>query len=567
MNLLTKKQYITIISVVLCLIVYLLRINGYVLMDSLSEAKYVVSVSDVHNLREILLPLANGVFFIDIGVIYSLIIKFSASLFGGMTEFAVRIPEVFIVFLTLLTSFFVIKNLTTAKMAFVSTSMLFGSMAFVVYSSITSPYMFSACFLIISVLLSFYLIVSCENENKKYFYLLFWVAVLLTVFTGKLSNIFLVSAIILPFIADKEKFKSFIKPINFFPGFLLFLFFSALYLYKGFTVYSSEFSGFLLYSLKPAVADYLAENSYLHCLKEITIPFLLGLLPWLFSFVFLVPKILVKIIRTIFDKDFSLLTLPNEELFFHLMLWASFCSLGYAFIWGTGDFAPLIFAIFFISLTISYYWYKNIEENKYKKSVWISSLIFYIILILLAIIAIFSNLFITEAQKIYIEPLVIPVSVVALLVAIPGSVSLFLKRRLLNFSIHLFFSVLLFFLSTGMVYNYINSFGENDLINCALKAKQDNAILATYDIKNQYLLSYYYGSQVIFNGSINAEQINNNYGNDRNVYIVLKHKDLAYFDKFFVYEIVATGKQYCEITNIKYLPNDEVEQDTLQTEE
>ena len=73
-------------------------------------------------------------------------------------------------------------------------------------------------------------------------------------------------------------------------------------------------------------------------------------------------------------------------------------------------------------------------------------------------------------------------------------------------------------------------------------------------------MTYYYGAPVVFNATLSAEEIYNNYGDSREFYLVLRHTDLAYFDKFFVYEIVASGKQYCEITNIKYLPTDEVKE-------
>ena len=169
-------------------------------------------------------------------------------------------------------------------------------------------------------------------------------------------------------------------------------------------------------------------------------------------------------------------------------------------------------------------------------------------------------LFVTPIQKTYIEPLINPIILITLLVAIPGLIAIMLRRRLLNYSIHIVFSVLIYFFTTGLFYNYINSFGENDLVNFAIKARDDGAILVTYDIKNKYSMNYYYNGNVFFNGVLTAEEIYNNYGAKRNVYIVLKHTDLAYFDKFFVYEIIATGKQYCEITNVKYLPKDEVEE-------
>ena len=74
-------------------------------------------------------------------------------------------------------------------------------------------------------------------------------------------------------------------------------------------------------------------------------------------------------------------------------------------------------------------------------------------------------------------------------------------------------------------------------------------------------MTYYFADKVEFNKMLTADEIYQKYGNTRKTYLVLKHNDLSYFDKFFVYEVVTTGKQYCGITNIKYLPVDEVKED------
>jgi hypothetical protein len=128
----------------------------------------------------------------------------------------------------------------------------------------------------------------------------------------------------------------------------------------------------------------------------------------------------------------------------------------------------------------------------------------------------------------------------------------------MNYSVHILFSITFFFLLTGLFFNYINSFGENDLVNFAIKARKDGARLATYDITNKFSMLYYYKSPIVFNKKMTPEEIHSKYGDVREVYLIVKLDDLSYFDKYFVYEILASGKKYCEITNIKYLPTDEL---------
>ena len=71
-------------------------------------------------------------------------------------------------------------------------------------------------------------------------------------------------------------------------------------------------------------------------------------------------------------------------------------------------------------------------------------------------------------------------------------------------------------------------------------------------------MTFYYQKSVGFNGRYSAEDLFKLYGDTRKYYMVVKINDLIYLDRYFVYEVVETGKKYCAITNIKYLPSDEV---------
>ncbi|MDO5305535.1 MAG: hypothetical protein Q4E87_08190, partial [bacterium] len=250
--------------------------------------------------------------------------------------------------------------------------------------------------------------------------------------------------------------------------------------------------------------------------------------------------------------------MTNERKVFCISLWAFCVSAILLIIYPKNNYATLVPIIYFSSMMVSHYWYKHVVSDRHKISVNVSSLIYYSLIVLVTVAAVIVYFFFSQIQKTYIESLIPPLIIITLFVAIPGIIAIVLKRKVLNYSVHILSSVLFFFILTGLLFNYVNSFGENDLVNFSIKAKKDGARLATYDIPNKYSMDYYFKAPVVFNGKMTAEEIYKNYGDTTEVYLVLKLADLAYLDKFFVYEIIATGKQYCEITNIKFLPKDEV---------
>lgn len=555
-----KKEIIIALLVgVLLLAVFLSKISGYLFMEILQEAKFVGAAIGMANIFDIFSPQLNGSQFYDAAPLYYLFLHVSSLIFGCFTEFSARIPSVLVFLSTFFITYILVRRMTNKVYALIAALTTMSSALLILFATISSPYMLSSCFSICSILAAVTSTFSNNKKHKQWYYFWFWIGITLSVLTGGLREVLLPILVVVPVVVFSRRKKEFLAFSNFFPGVLIFcgMLYSSLFL-------ACKINGYDTFVYLPEllqkvfIIDFSQEHYLCHC-EKFLLAFVVGLMPWVFSLLAMFASYFSRILKFLKNRNyFSEFEMTNERKVFCIFLWAFVVSGILLIIYPKNNYATLVPIVYFSSMMVTHYWYKNIVSDRHRLSVNVSSLIYYSLIVLVTVAAVIIYFFFSQIQKTYIESLIPPLIIITLFVAIPGIIAIVLKRKVLNYSVHILSSVLFFFILTGLLFNYVNSFGENDLVNFSIKAKKDGARLATYDISNKYSMDYYFQAPVVFNGKMTAEEIYKNYGDTTEVYLVLKLADLAYLDKFFVYEIIATGKQYCEITNIKFLPKDEV---------
>ncbi|MGN0015625.1 MAG: glycosyltransferase family 39 protein [Candidatus Gastranaerophilaceae bacterium] len=541
-----KELYILLLISAFCLFVYAFQIKSYLLLEIFGEAKYVsAAFSSIFSFNDIFTPKLNGVPFFEAGPLYYLILEFSALIFRGFSVFSARFPSVFIAFSTIIAIYFLSRRIFNKQFALIASLSSLATLSFIIFSCVSSPSMIASCFITLSVLFGITPLFIGHEGHKKYYFFSFWIFLTLAVLTQGLYGMLFPLFVIIFIYTFFRKLSDFIKPNHFIQGFLVFIISTIIWLIfafmnNGFDVLRAE----LMY-ITPKLLSLKAYKSFL-CNFSLFI--FVGFMPWFFAVLIMFYNSLKNLIK---NKNTNNVCDNNEKTFLITMLFATLFSLILYLLYGVSDFARLIPAAIFSALFVSYYWYKTICLGENIKSVQNSSFLFYISLVIFAVIIVFAYFFVSPVLKIYIEDLVVPIISLTLLVAIPGIIAVVLNRNVLNYSLHIIMSIMLFWFSTISFYNYVNSFGTKDLISFSIKAKKDNSILITFDLNNKYVMSYYYNNSVIFNSFLPPEEFYDKFGDSKNIYIVLKLTDLAYFDQSFTYEIVGTGKHYCEITNIK----------------
>ena len=105
----------------------------------------------------------------------------------------------------------------------------------------------------------------------------------------------------------------------------------------------------------------------------------------------------------------------------------------------------------------------------------------------------------------------------------------------------IFMSALTIALST-FIFNFVVNFGENELIEYAKYAKENNLKLATFDFGHRYSTIFYYGNKVEIQEEPNYEWLNNKLAED--YVIILKNKNMITMPSEVKVDVFKSGKKY-----------------------
>ena len=533
--------FIEFIIVALLLTVAFLRIKGYFLTSF--ESKYVTYAISSNSFPDIVKSIADGVNIFENSPIYLLITKFFISIFGSSSEFIVRLPVLLISFITTFFLYFFLNNYTNKKYAVISTLTFALNISFLTFSSVSIPQIMAANFTMLAVLFGFVPLLPQNLPNKHLYFIGFWVITFMVIYTDLFTGILPLLIVGLSYII-LGKTKKLLNLIN-----IILCIFSVFVI-----LYNWQLVSYKVAESIP-IFDTLFVDGRLNIPPYIFLKYFtglfIGLMPWTVLF-FVITAISLfngSLIQKLNIKDFS-----NDKRFLAVSFIGFFVTSFVFFL--NHSVTNIILAVSFASFYIAYFWHKYIVEEKFKSAFNFASSFFFVTTLLFAITSIFIYFFFDNSVKGYIEPLLIPLITITLLVSIPGLIVIMLDKRWYVFIAHLIFSLTFYFMLTGVLFDYLNSFGESELIDYACNAKNNVKTLATYDLRSKYVLPYYFGNIVEFNDKIPIEEFFEKYGNNYDVRVIAKIKNLEDFDKYFVYEIINTGKFYCVITNIKKLPED-----------
>ena len=89
---------------------------------------------------------------------------------------------------------------------------------------------------------------------------------------------------------------------------------------------------------------------------------------------------------------------------------------------------------------------------------------------------------------------------------------------------------------------FVVNFGENELIEYAKYAKENNLKLATFDFGHRYSTIFYYGNKVEIQEEPNYEWLNNKLAED--YVIILKNKNMITMPSEVKVDVFKSGKKY-----------------------
>lgn len=507
-------------------------IGTYALMD-VDETRYVSIARDMFHSKDFMTLYLNGEYFFEKPPLYFWGECFFFALFGKINEFTARFPVALygtlICFLVYLTG----RRIVSRKFGVLSALILATSLEFVILAKFAILDIVLAMCTAFSVCFGF-LTYFCSERSKKYLWWLFYM------FSGLAVMAKGIPGFVVPFgtmfftaIAAK-RFKELFKPIYWIPGFILFLLVVLPWHVLMFKIHDPLF--FNEYIIKHHIerfftSDYVGREQPFYFF---IVTLLWGFFPWIFSFV---AAIAAKF-RAI--KLYAYETLNDEQKFLYLNV-ITFLWIMVFFSISSTKLITYLLPIYVPAAFITGYIWNHYD--KFKKQLDISSYILGGIVLIAFIAGLCTPLYLPS--QLYQDILTIKWFCIVVLFFV-GIFTLYFTRKNKPYAL---FAVLVGFIlfvsafATEEFFEVDYTFGQNDLIEFAKYARDNNYDLGAVHLSRKYSLLYYGERIVDYREEDEAKDMLRN----KNEVIVISKKDLNRVMNGADYEILKTGRRYCLI--------------------
>ena len=191
---------------------------------------------------------------------------------------------------------------------------------------------------------------------------------------------------------------------------------------------------------------------------------------------------------------------------------------------------------------LAFSWVKYLENGEYDKQINITTHVWFGILLVASIVAMFTQFFLPE--KIYADIVSVKWFTIILLFVfgVIGILVTKLNKKYLVFATLVAFVTVLSAFGIGRYFNLDYKFGQNDLMKYGKYAIDNNLSIITINNPNRYSLNYYGPKKVKF-GQYASIQDAFNDGDLKTVFIIRKN-ELKYYKEIPNYTTIFEGKKY-----------------------
>ncbi len=549
-----KKHHEVLIFTAILIVCYLLfftNMGKYPLFD-VDETRYVSMARDMLLNNNWMTLKLNNEFFFEKPPLYFWLVNSCFLLFGQISEAVARIPGAICATVSVLMMYFSGKKVASNKFALFSALILATSFEFLMLARVAILDIVLTAMIIISTLSGF-LTFFLEEKKKIIAWYAFYIFSALAVLTKGIPGFIVPFGTLFISYLFAGKVKDIFKIKYFVPGVILFLLITlpwhiAMLQEHGHLFYRE-------YIYKHHIERFVNSNElgrkepfYFYILV-----FIAGFLPWTLFFIsMLIDKIKSCYVKTksyfFENKEKSLASKWEDFNSLHKFLALNIVFFIFTFLFFSSSstklptyilpaFAPAAFLL-------GNYWVEHIVGLEHDRKIMISTIILNSVLVIAAIAAIFTPLYLSGDLLKDVNLFRTPVIVLLFVVPSIGIFASIVKQRMLTFFTNIILVIGISLIGSLYVFNFICKFGENDLINFAIKAKNDKVKLATYDFGRRYSLIYYYEGVIDFQTENDVDWLKKYSSENPSAYVVVKLKNLESFDRNFKYKVVDTGKKY-----------------------
>lgn len=523
-----KDLFLFLSLVLICYFVFFFNIGNYALMD-VDETRYVSMARDMFHSKDFLTLYLNDEYFFEKPPLYFWGECLSFAIFGKVNEFTARFPVALYGTLSTFLVYFVGKKVVSRRFGFISAVMLATTLEFVILAK------FAILDIVVTTCIGFSIMFGILSQFARRKHLCWW---LFYVFSGlavlaKGIPGFVVPFAVMFFITLAN--KTFKQSLKYMPvGFLLFFLIALPWHIAMFKIHDPLF--FNEYIMKHHINRFFSssqidrEQPFYYYILTI----LWGLIPWVFS-ALAVAFTKIKEIKVSKFMFFNLIAFAVTLLFFSAS--------------STKLITYILPIYFFTANILGFIWEDYIFNDKFKKPINISVYIVGGICIIVGILACFMQYYLPE--QIYQDVLSIKWFSIGVVTAFGTSSILCAIKdwRKGVFVCYALFIIITSAFGTKLFYNLDYKFGQNDLMQFAQYAKENNKKIVVLNSERRYSVLYYYGRHVYYI-SLDDEEEMKKFGDmldDRDVVVVVKDKKLPAVDKELDFDIITDGRKYSMI--------------------
>lgn len=530
----------------ICYFVFFFNIGNYALMD-VDETRYVSMARDMFHSKDFLTLYLNGDYFFEKPPLYFWGECLSFAIFGKINEFTARFPVALYGTLSTLIVYFTGKKIVSRRFGFISAVILATTLEFVMLAKFAILDIVVTTCVGFSVMFGF-LTQFVQDKNKKYFWWLFYIFSGLAVMAKGIPG-FVVPFAVMFFVTIANKtFKQVFRPQYILPGFLLFFLIVVPWHLIMFKIHDPLF--FREYIIKHHLERFLNSNEinreqpfYFYFITV-----LWGLIPWVFS------AIAVGITKLKSFKKFAVENLSDRHKFLLFNVIAFAVTMLFFSSSSTKLITYILPVYFFTAFIMGALWESYVFDEKCKKPVNLSVYILGGICIFAGVVTCFAK-YVLPSQ-VYSDLLIIKWFCISLVI-IFGISSILCAVKNFRKGVFACYALLIIITSafgTKLFYNMDYEFGQNDLMQFAKYAKENNKKIVVLNNERKYSVLYYYGSPVDKNTKSRVYFISQDDNeemaklghilDDRDVVVVVREKQMPQVDKTLDFDIILDGRKY-----------------------
>lgn len=534
--LLSKKVMFCVLGFIVTYLLFFHNMWAYDLMD-VDETRYIDMARHMIKSHDYLTLYMNGNYFFEKPPLFFWIENIGFLLFGKVSSGLARLPIAIEALLACCAVYYACQKAVSKKFGLVAAIIAGSCLEFLILSKVAILDMLLTSCITISTfagLTTFFV----SKENKKYFWWIFYIFSALGVMAKGIP------AFIVPFGTMffaglyTKKLKEYFRPIYMLPGILVFLLIVIPWHYVMLAKYKHLFFDeyIILHHVKRFLGSaVLDKNRPFYYYFAVVI---WGFFPWIFSFI---PALVNKIKGFKFTPYESL---TQDQQFVAL----NAIGLVFTFLFFTSSSSKLVTYILpvypFMAVLLADYWLKK----GFSKGLKYSSIILSSIILFVGIGGCFlkfvmpNNLYeiIKEAQ-----------SFSCILCLVIGGLSFYYIKKSEKtklFATYFIFMTLFSAFGAYHLFNIDYKFGQDDLENFAVYAKDTNRKLGSWNTGRKYSLTYMYEDNVTFLVDVPSDTIKPLL--DNNYLVIVRNKDMDEIQKGISYKIIATGAKYSLIEKL-----------------